>query len=198
MEIKASKKETNDFKLTAKVTVGNVRMWIANADENAKTNLLELIEHRFDNRYMKHLNHPDIDGGFFKIAICCLMIETLESFKQGITDTTGKSGKMFKDFFDSEQEAFPHFNTISKYFYENIRCGILHQAETTNAWRIHIKGPLLNIDDRIINASAFAKALQLSFNSYMAVLRNSALNDGIWRKALIKIEDICRNCEIKN
>lgn len=156
-------KDINDFKLTKRVTVRDARTWMATADETSKSNLLELIKHRFINRYIIHLTHPDIDGGFFKMAISCMMIETLESFKQGLANTRGRSEDMFVDFFESEQIAFPDFNKVSNYFYQNIRCGILHQAETTNAWRIHTSGPLINIEERTINANDFVKALQISF-----------------------------------
>jgi len=191
-------KDINDFKLTAKVSVGQAKAWIAAADESAKISLLELIEHRFINRYLKHLNHPDIDGGFFKMAICCLMIETLESFKQGKPNTKGISEDIFVAFFESEQQAFPNFNSISNDFYKSIRCGILHQAETTNAWRIHTKGPLLDTANRIINATAFVKALELTFKIYLESLRESNLADAVWKRAIVKIESICKNCEIIN
>tara|TARA_R110000868_G_scaffold8606_9_gene44331 strand:+ start:2126 stop:2452 length:327 start_codon:yes stop_codon:yes gene_type:complete len=102
-------------------------------DVESKDSLITFIEHRFKKSYLIHLD--EIKSGFLKMAISCLMIETLESFKQGLKDTNGKGRKMFKDFFDTEAINFPGFKDISLDFYSSIRCGILHQAETTNAWQ---------------------------------------------------------------
>ena len=49
---------------------------------------------------------------------------------------------MFEDFFETEEKYFPEFKDISIDFFKSIRCGILHQAETTNAWRILKKKPI--------------------------------------------------------
>lgn len=186
-------KKNNNFLLTATVTVGEAREWITKKDQNSKDSLVKLIHHRFNNRYVKHVQ--GIDSGFLKMAVACLMIETLESFRQGRKDTKGKSEKMFKDFFLSEEKFFPGFKDISSDFYSSIRCGILHQAETTNAWRILRKDALLDKTNRTINATKFVKALNKSLNKYVDELKMSELNSTIWKNAVIKIEDICNNCE---
>ena len=171
----------SDFELTKDVSVGKARKWMEDKDDISKDNLINLIQHRFTNRYLKHLK--DIDSGFLKMAISCLMIETLESFKQGENDTKGKSRKYF-----------PEFKDISVDFYYSIRCGILHQAETTNAWRILRKDELLDMSNRTINATKFVKALEKSLENYIKNLRTEDFNSIIWKRALLKIEDICKNC----
>jgi hypothetical protein len=194
-----TKKNINDFLLTGNVTVGQARKWMAEKDSNAKVHLVELIHHRFYNRYIKHLS--GIDSGFLKMAISCLTIETLESFRQGKKDTKGKGvgQKMFEDFFEIEQTLFPGFKDISADFYSSIRCGILHQAETTNAWRILRKkdASLLDKTNRVINATKFVKALEKSLDNYVESLKTSDFNATIWKRALFKIEDVCKNCEAR-
>ncbi|SKC97569.1 hypothetical protein SAMN05660461_0949 [Chitinophaga ginsengisegetis] len=186
-------KDINDYKLTDTVTVGEVRYWLANRDDTAKKKIIMLIDHRFTNRYIKHLS--TIDSGFLMMAISCLTIETLESFKQGEKNTNGKSKKMFKDFFLSEKSHFPDFSGICNDFYSDIRCGILHQAETTNAWRILRTGPLLIESDKVINARRFVEALEKSIEDYIKRLQGEDWNSVIWKNAIVKIEDICDNCE---
>lgn len=188
-------KNIDDFLLTANVTVGQTREWIRKKNENAKNNLVKLIYHRFNNRYVKHLHN--IDSGFLKMAVSCLMIETLESFKQGKKDTkgVGVGQKMFTDFFTTEEKHFSGFNDISKDFYSSIRCGILHQAETTNSWRILRKNALLDTTNKTINATKFVKALEMSLNTYINTLNSNDFNAPIWVNALFKIEDICENCK---
>ena len=190
-------KNIDDFLLTETVTVGQARKWMKAKDDSAKVNLINLIHHRFNNRYVKHLHQ--IDSGFLKMAISCLMIETLESFRQGKKNTKGKGvgQKMFKDFFKTEEKLFPGFNDIAHDFYSSIRCGILHQAETTNAWRILRKYDLLDKTNRTINATKFVKALDKSLVNYIDSLKANDFNSAIWTKAILKIEDVCDNCEVK-
>ena len=79
-------------------------------------------------------------------------------------------------------------------FYKSIRCGILHQAETTNAWRILRRNSLLDKSNRTINATKFVKALEKSLDNYVQTLRTEDFTSTIWKRALLKIEDVCENC----
>ena len=187
-------KSINDYKLTDDVTVGQARQWMAKKDLASKESLIKLIHHRFYNRYVKHIK--DINSGFLIMAVSCLMIETLESFIQGRNNTKGKGIglKMFNDFFDREQKLFPEFIEIADEFYSNIRCGILHQAETTNAWRIRRDGVLLDKTNKSINARIFIKKLEVSLDNYIDELKSKEMNSQIWKRALKKIENVCQNC----
>jgi len=189
-------KNIDDFLLTKTVTVRQARQWMKDKDDHAKSKLGELIDHRFYNRYIRHIKN--IDSGFLIMAVCCLMIETLESFRQGKKDTTGLGKKMFKDFFTTEEKLFPGFKDIASDFYSSIRCGILHQAETTNAWRILRSGPMLDKTNRTIHAKSFARAVEKSLNRYVRNLTESDFTAPIWKYAILKIEDVCENCNVKH
>ncbi len=185
-------KDVNDYLLTATVKVGTLRKWMNDKDESSKTKIINLIHHRFNNRYIKHLQN--INSGFLKLAVSCLMIETLESFKQGEKDTKGKSGKMFKDFFESEETFFPEFKNID--FFSDIRCGILHQAETKNAWRVlRDNSQLIDREERTINSIKFVNALEKSLDNYTEKLKSNGFESQIWEYALLKLDDICENCK---
>ncbi|SIO41517.1 hypothetical protein [Chitinophaga niabensis] len=188
--------DVNNFLLTENITVGQTKQWIKNKNEQSKENLIKLINHRFYNRYVKHLKK--IDSGFLKMAISCLMIETMESFVQGKKNTKGKGVglKMFKDFFKRESKLFPNFDSIAVDFYSNIRCGILHQAETTNAWRILRKDSLLDKKNKTVNATKFVLALNKSLGNYIKDLERNDFNSRIWKNAIVKLEDICENCKV--
>ncbi len=189
-------KNINDFLLTDTVTVGHARKWISDKDDKAKKELSDLINHRFYNRYVKHAKPYQVSG-FLRMAIACLMIETLESFKQGVKNTKprGVGLQMFTDFFASESSFFPGFNAIAGDFYSSIRCGILHQAETTNGWRILRVGPLLDLPARTINAKKFIDALEEVLNNYVANLQHEDFSSILWKNAVIKIADVCDNCQ---
>ena len=71
------------------------------------------------------------------VASACLLIETYMAFKNGAKTTKGKGKKYFQNFFNTEPE-FKIFkgSSIPKEFYNNVRCGILHQGETNKGWTI--------------------------------------------------------------
>lgn len=189
-------KNIDEYQLTKNVTVGELKVWINLKDDESKQKIIDLIYHRFQNRYIKHVKK--INSGFLKMAISCLMIETLESFKLGKNDTNGKGNKIFKSFFESEEDNFPGFKELHYDFYSNIRCGILHQAETKNAWRILLKDELLNSDEKAINARLFVESLEKSFEKYIANLQSKDWEDKLWQHAIKKLKNICDNCNIKD
>jgi hypothetical protein len=47
--------------------------------------------------------------GFTVLAICCLLMETIQAFKDGLTDTNGKSKKTVKKIFDGKPIIFTIF-----------------------------------------------------------------------------------------
>lgn len=191
-------KNISDYLLTSNVNVGDLLEWISKKDNKSKEKIIEFINHRFSNRYIKHISK--INSGFLKMAVCCLTIETLECFKQGRKNTkaSGAGIQMFRDFFKSEEKNFPKFDVISDSFYYHIRCGILHQSETTDAWRIRRDGELLNIEEKYINSNKFVKALENSLRNYIIRLTEEDINSDIWKKAIFKLEDICNNCKAEN
>jgi hypothetical protein len=187
-------KKADEFLLTSNLTVGELQKMMIMKDEKSKCDIVEFIRHRFDERYLKHIK--SIESGFLIMAISCLMIETFESFKQGKNDTKKGSREMFKNFFETENKNFPGFSDsyIIKEYYDNVRCGILHQAETTNGWRILLKGSLLVRDQKTINAKLFIDSLRKSLNEYIKNLSEKDWNDLLWINALKKLSFICDNC----
>lgn len=188
-------KELSDYKLTDGVTVGQLQSWITNKSDSSKESIVKLIEHRFENRYLKHVK--SIDSGFLMMAVSCFLIETIQSFREGEINTNGKSQNMFRNFFFNDKELFPGFHEIADDFYKNIRCGILHQAETTNAWRILRKGKFLDTSQFSINANHFTQGLDGSVKKYVHELTMSDFDTTIWNNAFAKLNDICENCKRK-
>ena len=189
-------KNINDYLLTTNVKVGDLRKWMKEKNDYSKNKIIDLIYHRFYNRYVKHLR--TIDSGFLKMAVSCLMIETLESFRQGKKDTKDRGAglQMFKYFFETEQKLFPEFKDIYVDFYYNIRCGILHQAETTNAWRILRRDVLIDKTNKTINSNKFVASLEKSLDNYVEDLKSNDFKSQIWKNALLKLDDICENCKV--
>lgn len=91
----------------------------------------------FELLYIDLLSDDVNSNGFTIMALNCLLIETLYQFKEGKDKTPSHQNKeVYSDFLMQE---FPHeFNTknIADSFYTNIRCGILHSAQTKNESRL--------------------------------------------------------------
>lgn len=152
-----------DTKLSRSVTVARYRELKERRD---RKEIAKFIRDRFSERYIEPLRGSR-KHGFCTMAICCLMIEALESFWQGWSDAKGKSEEAFRHFFErcSEQNLeLQVFSPIAKDFYKGVRCGILHQAETTNGWRIRRAGPLFDPETKTINATRFHDQLGLALD----------------------------------
>ena len=133
------------------------------------------------------------------MATACLMIEALESFFQGLPTTKNISKDIFIAYFKREAKLFPGLSDVAIDFYYNIRCAILHQAETTGGWRIsrNSKDMLWNASSRIINANLFLEAVSESISNYINSLKESNWNSILWGNAIIKLNKLCSNCEIE-
>ena len=147
---------------------------------------IEIFKSRLSSRYLEPVdllikddeNRSPIDRryGFSILAIDCLLIETLQSFIEGLTDTKGKSGSMFVNFLTQRQSFKQHFNKEeAKKFYEDIRCGILHQAEImgdTLLWSVGmVKGKKLD-GTPYINRTKIHELIKKEVDLYCNELKN--------------------------
>lgn len=171
-------------------------------DKN-KELIAEFLYQRLYKRYLKPFEFEDEDSkyrndyknGFSIMANCCLLIETLESFKNGWEDSNRKSESAFKKFFTSEQN-FKVFEKINKEFYANVRCGILHQGETTAGYRINrSETDLYNPETKTINAVLFAKQMKQSLQNYKKVLIEKEWDSEEWDNFRVKMRKIIENCK---
>lgn len=158
-----------------------------------RTAIAEAIHHRFMERYIAPVSGPPRHG-FTIMAVSCLMIEALESFRQGWEHTDRRSRDAFCLFF-SGVEPFRVLESYAGTFYDNVRCGILHQAETTDGWRIRRdSSPLLDPVARTINAEQFLEALRQVLQEFCDHLKQANWNGPEWTNVRKKMDAIIRNC----
>jgi hypothetical protein len=111
---------------------------------------INIFKDRMEGRFLKHIdlldNNPDRKigafAGFVTMALDCLLIETLEQFYKGKVRTgQGMDAKAFFDFFQRSPKFKTFFNALAKseVFYNQIRCGLLHQAQTKKKSTIHTR-----------------------------------------------------------
>jgi len=165
-------------------------------------NGIEIIKDRFESRFLKPveilIHHTEkeirVNSGFIIMSIDCLLIETLNQFYLGLKDTKAKYNKKnldenykynwqaFRDFF-KYSTYFPDFkgnDILIKTFFTEIRCGLLHQAESKINSLINIKYkqivlPIIDGDYSqgiIINRNLFHNSLRKEFDKYIFDLSN--------------------------
>ncbi len=140
---------------------------------------------------------PETFSGFVVMAIDCLLIETLEQFYRGVPDSVGGSQSFFTHFFERSDRLKKEFaENHRKLFYEQFRCGILHQAEIKGDSLVRKVGPLVqNIGNGIIvNRQKFHEILVCEFNHYVQKLRDqNPIDVDLRLKFRTKMDYICRN-----
>lgn len=195
-----------------KVTVKNCKDFLAAKDKKALANF---IYDRLYGRYLKPFDFRSVDyeknykNGFALMTSSCLLIETLTSFRESrYRNTKNLSGECFGHFFTTESK-FADFATggrqtngdistkkqggLPNDFYENVRCGILHNAETKNGWTItrNESKPYFNPATKEINATKFANRLKSVLSSYKKSLIESDFDsDIIWKNFRDRLTDL--------
>lgn len=187
-----------------KVKASELERILTDKDNKHKDLLISIIEHRLNRRFCKTIDNAEEKdlSSFMSMAICCLIIETLECFYLGLPDTkkAGEGARVFKSFFDRSKDDFPGFFEKSQDFYENVRCGLLHQAETMNGWFLKRSGQIIVVSEKtkFINGKLFFESTKKSIKKYISNLEESNFSDDIWKKAFDKLKQVVENCkEIK-
>jgi hypothetical protein len=159
---------------------------------------VRILEDRLNARFFKAVEA--IEGqefsGFAVLALDCLLIETLQQFKEGVNETPRRKVEEYFINFLTTPPFSAYFNKASaSKFYQHFRCGILHQAEikeTSKVWRV---GPLVapTSDGKglIINRKLFHSVLRKAFAAYLRTLRNRT-DAVLCQNFIAKMGYICR------
>lgn len=178
----------NATRLSSSVTVAQYLQMVDRDDREAAG---RFIKERFDERYLSPL--LDVDRkhrhGFSMMAVACLAIEALQAFRLGLKSTKKNSENMFAAFF-AQHPAFADF-AGDGWFYDHIRCGLLHDAEARGGWRILRMGSLVDKKARAINATRFVREVRNAVYAYADSLKD----DQRWKLFKRKMEQVVENCE---
>jgi hypothetical protein len=117
--------------------------------------------------------------GFAIMALCCLLVETLQSFREQPGQAAALGGDMgkFKRFLKrpSFGLAFQE-DEVAEGFYKGVRNGILHDAETRHCviWRDEPEDKIIEKhgDQYALNRELFYGALKAEFESYLREIRS--------------------------
>ena len=171
---------------------------IAFATEKDWQKAIDVLRDRIEGRFVRPIRLIESYeySGFAVLALDCLLMETLQQFKEGLPESKG-SRATFKRFLMTSTFKSYFDDAKSSLFYDQIRCGILHQAETKKSSKIVTKksAPLVaySHDSKglVVNRRLCHAQLMTEFEDYLSNLRdpsNLALRDN-FRK---KMNHICR------
>lgn len=199
-------------------------------DENAWTEAIGVFERRMRERFFSSIDalfaadtKPDLlppdstrSGdcipGFSIVALCCLLIETLQGFLEEASAAapsvetctfphgpcirpTLSTNQQFKKFLRRRAFHGAFDDKIAGRFVNGIRNGILHEAETRE-WVIWRDEPADKIVDReqngfALNRSLFYEAVKKEFESYLRELRDPG-NQPLRKRFKKKMDDLAK------
>lgn len=153
--------------------------------------------------------------GFAIMALCCLLIETLQAFREAPSRPIQVVGPCLYPNGDcirpasSTTDLFRSFlrlpafrgefddDEVARSFIRGVRNGILHEAETREwiIWRNEPEGRILapRGDGYVLNRSEFYSTLKLEFAQYLQELRDPH-NAAMRGRFLKKMNDIEKEC----
>lgn len=201
------------------IDIDTLEKWLVDIEKN-KNSIAEMVYNRLFNRYLRPFVFEDSEyrknyiSGFAIMANCCLLIETYVSFTvREFINTQNKSERCFGYFFVTEPrfrefaqgglnpDEYKDLSTefkgrgkgIPKKFYTNVRCGILHNGETRNTWRIRRDScGLLQIsrNSKVIQANTFLIEMNELLKEYQQKLQLSNSDSELWLVCKARLENI--------
>lgn len=183
------------------IRISDYEMTVAKGEDGRK-DISEMVYHRFHGRYIKPFLYDEMrfqdhyNNGFSIMASCCLLIEALESFRNGWEKTQDRGKEVFDSFFQREAKREPGFKGFrGQTFYPHVRCGILHQGETTGGFILSKTGAVFDSGSRKINARKFLTLMETSLAAYTNELLTAKWDSEIWDNFRRKMRFIIGNCE---
>lgn len=120
--------------------------------------------------------------GFATLAIDCLVIETLQAFREGEIDHKGKSQRLFVAFltgWDAFKSCLPPGSDpekMAEMIYKGYRCALHHSGATEGAFRVGVVGRMVEVvssHEVNINRTCLHEMLKCEFQRYLNILRQS-------------------------
>lgn len=135
--------------------------------------------------------------GFAILALDCLVVETIQGFREGVPNHQGHSTRLFKNFLSAWQPFLDCLNAgmvaadKAEEFYKQGRCA-LHHSGATERMTVGISGRMMKFDngDITVNRTLFHTELVAEFNRHLEALSDPASVD-LRKKFLLKMSPIC-------
>lgn len=153
-------------------------------DQAKETNDSRVIAQIFKFRLISRLVEPalaipvDNRHGFLMTSVACQAIEAYVAFREGKESTKDISHWCFSEFFRIHRgelrdkmgpDSKSCFDVVKSEFFKNVRCGLLHQAETRNGWTIRRSGKIFSRAPNggiLVNGTALLNFVKSCINNY--------------------------------
>lgn len=183
--------------LRPSLTVGN--------DIKAWSDAIGVLKDRIESRFFEPIQRlrnasdsADLGFGFAMLTLDCLLIDTIQSFREGrIKGSEQSTSKAFLNFFrlsDSLNGEFRSRRIIVDEFFDAIRCGLMHDGETRQGWRVRKcdENKILekSADGYILYRDNFHAAIQNEFHKYLQDLA-SGTNTLLQENFVKRMDAIC-------
>lgn len=157
-----------------------------------------ILKDRIEGRYLNQIDLLSNDvnaNGFTIMALNCLLIETLYQFREGKDKTPARQNKeVYSDFLMHEFPREFSSQRIAESFYTDIRCGILHSAQTKNESRLSDREDIVVAFEQntlVVSVKGVSSLLKTYFERYLQKLSNP--NEVALRNNFIrKMKFVCR------
>lgn len=197
---------TKPMRISPHFTVDDYRS-LAFSTEEEWQKAIKIFEDRIRGRFLRVIEFIECYeySGFAVLALDCLLIETLQQFHEGVPKTPIRKSKEYFVRFLTETSFGKFFNrNLANMFYEQIRCGILHQAEIKDSSRVLIRPqvPLVSLADNgkglIVNRGLFHRQLIKEFKDYLSRLqKNNPPDEKLRRNFKRKMDYVCHISKAK-
>lgn len=170
-----------------------------NSSETVWDIALEIFKDRITNRFLTQIENLSKENtrvnAFAIMALNCFLVETLYQFKNGLAKTqktknpnNNRSSEGYTYAVFLEEILGPNVSeNLRIEFYKNIRCGILHSAQTQEKSYLCYTGQAVYKDNDgylAVNVKEFFNLLRQYYQNYMHQLRHNT--NPILRKNFIK------------
>src|SRR3972149_10288935 len=128
----------------------------------------------------RHDNLPDAErpivAGFAILTLDCLIIDALQSFREGRISTGDKTtASSFRNFLRRQRFSSSLSKSDCYLFYRDVRNGLLHNGETRGNWKIRFGLGTMLVKDlttgtRTIDRHVFHKAIVDEFDEFFQAL----------------------------
>lgn len=200
--------QSRSLQISPKYTVAFWRGLELNPDNPKQDDWLKAVDvlrDRIQGRFIKPAQTLiDVDKankpqtfGFAILALDCLVVETIQGFREGVPNHQGHSTRLFKNFLGNWQPFLACLDAgmvaadKAEEFYKQGRCA-LHHSGATERMTVGISGPMMKFDngDITVNRTLFHSELVVEFNRYLEALNDPASVD-LRKKFLLKMNPIC-------
>lgn len=191
----------NDIKIANNLTIKDwedLEKSLKNEKDENWDVAFNFFEERIKTRYLNPIkavldSDLKIGEGFAVVNLQCSLIETIECFINGwkfsvkpygwfrngiepLNKQQINNSYIFQNFF-KKRIPFKNLHIDGNVFFESVRCGLLHETQTKNGWKIRAKGKGKSIENKTIYRNDFQNDIEVLIQKYKEAIVKGEIFD---------------------